>query len=220
MGKLIVLEGIDGSGKTTQYEMLCRTLKKKGREFISLEFPQYSEPSSALIRMYLNGEFGTSPEDVNPYAASSFYAVDRYASFKKIWGDYYSSGGLVVSCRYTTSNAIHQASKLERGKRIEFFKWLYEFEFSLMGLPKPDMVIYFSIPAEKAAAQIEKRNMETGQGTDIHEQSLSYLLRCHETAEMAAEFYGWTKVDTVRDGEVRSAEDIHRNVIISVEKIL
>ena len=161
MGKLIVLEGIDGSGKTTQYEMLCRTLKMKGREFISLEFPQYSEPSSALIRMYLNGEFGTSPEDVNPYAASSFYAVDRYASFKKIWGDYYSSGGLVVSCRYTTSNAIHQASKLERGKRIEFFKWLYEFEFSLMGLPKPDMVIYFSIPAEKAAAQIEKRNMKT-----------------------------------------------------------
>ncbi|NLL38414.1 MAG: thymidylate kinase [Clostridiales bacterium] len=220
MGKLIVLEGIDGSGKTTQYNMLCDALRSKDREFVSLEFPQYGEPSSALIKMYLKGEFGTAPGDVNPYAASSFYAVDRYASYKKVWGDYYSSGGLVVAARYTTSNAIHQASKLEPGKRESFFKWLYEYEFNLMGLPRPDLVIYFSVPVEKAAEYIEKRRLETGQDTDIHEKNLSYLRSCQESAEMAADFYGWIKIDAVRNGEFRNPGDIHRNVINLVEKFL
>lgn len=220
MGKLIVFEGIDGSGKTTQFNMLCESLRSRGIEFKSLEFPQYAEPSSALIKMYLSGEFGASPGDVNPYAASTFYAVDRYASYKKNWGAYYSSGGLVVAGRYTTSNAIHQASKLEYGKRKEFFSWLYDFEFNLMGLPSPDLVIYLSIPVETAADQIKKRQAETGIAGDIHEKDLIYLRSCHETAQMAAGFYGWSAVDIVKDGKLRSPDDIHREVSGLVENIL
>jgi thymidylate kinase len=144
MGKLIVFEGIDGSGKSTQFQMICARLESEGRAFQKLSFPQYSEPSSALIRMYLAGEFGKNPDDVNAYAASTFYAVDRYASFRKVWGAYYSSGGLILTDRYTTSNAVHQASKVSDHMRKDFFRWLYEFEFDLMGLPAPDDVFYLT----------------------------------------------------------------------------
>ena len=135
MGKLIVIEGTDGSGKSTQFKLLTDRLQREGRAFKQLEFPQYSEPSSALIKMYLGGEFGTRPSDVNSYAASAFYAVDRYASYKKVWGQWYEQGGLVVSGRYTTSNAVHQASKEPEEKRGDFLKWLYEFEYDRLGLP-------------------------------------------------------------------------------------
>ena len=128
MGKLIVIEGTDGSGKSTQFRLLTKRLEEENHAFQKLVFPQYSEPSSALIRMYLGGEFGSKPSDVNAYAASAFFAVDRYASFKKVWGDWYDNGGLIVSDRYTTSNAVHQASKEPEERQAEFLKWLYEFE--------------------------------------------------------------------------------------------
>ena len=128
MGKLIVIEGTDGSGKSTQFRLLTSRLEAENHRFQKLVFPQYAEPSSALIRMYLGGEFGTKPSDVNAYAASAFYAVDRYASFKKVWGQWYENGGLIVSDRYTTSNAVHQASKEPVEKQQEFLKWLYDFE--------------------------------------------------------------------------------------------
>ena len=131
MGKLIVLEGTDGSGKSTQFSLLTRRLAAENQAFQRLVFPQYSEESSALIRMYLGGEFGTSPSDVNAYAASAFYAVDRYASYKKVWGQWYEQGGLVVSDRYTTSNAVHQASKEPEEARADFLKWLYDFEYGI-----------------------------------------------------------------------------------------
>ena len=137
-GKLIVFEGTDGSGKSTQFRLLCeRTLEREGRPFRRLIFPQYQEPSSALLQMYLNGEFGPHPSDVNPYAASTFYAVDRYASWKKVWGEYYRGGGLVLSDRYTTSNAVHQACKLPEPEWEGFFQWLYDFEYGKLGLPRP-----------------------------------------------------------------------------------
>jgi dTMP kinase len=125
--------------------------------FARLTFPQYQEPSSALIKMYLNGEFGDSPEDVNPYAASTFFAVDRYASFMKSWREPYRSGSIFLTDRYTTSNALHQGAKLPENKRIDFFKWLYDFEFGLMELPKPDIVIYMDIPAHEAVKRIGER---------------------------------------------------------------
>ena len=127
MGKLIVFEGTDGSGKATQTELLCRTLTEQGVPFRRLSFPRYSEESSALIRLYLGGAFGSHPDDVNAYAASTFYAVDRYASYKKVWGEWYERGGLVLADRYTTSNAIHQASKVPQEEREDFFRWLYDF---------------------------------------------------------------------------------------------
>ena len=137
MGKLIVIEGTDGSGKSTQFRLLTQALERDHHPFRKIVFPQYSEPSSALIRMYLGGEFGSDPSDVGAYAASSFYAVDRYASYKKVWGEWYESGGLVIADRYTTSNAVHQASKEPEQKREDFLKWLYEFEYDRDASSRP-----------------------------------------------------------------------------------
>ena len=147
-GRLIVFEGTDGSGKSTQFRALCDRAARSGHSFQKLVFPQYSEPSSALIRMYLGGEFGSHPGDVNPYAASSFYAVDRYASFKKVWGTFYQSGGLVLTDRYTTSNAVHQAVKCAPEEREAFLRWLDDFEHHKMGLPRPDLVLYLDMPTD------------------------------------------------------------------------
>lgn len=211
-GKLIVFEGIDGSGKSTQYKLLCDKLSAEGLEFRSLVFPQYSEPSSALIRMYLGGEFGSRPGDVNAYAASAFFAVDRFASYKKAWGDYYENGGIIITDRYATSNAVHQASKLERDERRPFFDWLYEFEYTKMGLPAPDMVVFMDISADAASAQMRSREDATGTSADIHERDKEYLARCCEAARDAAEFYSWQRIDCLSNGRMRSIEEIHSEV--------
>ena len=212
MGKLIVIEGTDGSGKSTQFKLLTQRLEREGRQFQKLVFPQYAEPSSALIRMYLGGEFGTHPSDVNAYAASAFYAVDRYASYKKVWGEYYENGGLIVSDRYTTSNAVHQASKEAPENQGEFLKWLYEFEYDKLGLPKPDLIIYLDVPTDFTEKLMRHREADTHTKADIHEQDLSYLATCRRTGKAAAEFYGWSVIDCVRDGAMRSIEDIHEEI--------
>ena len=142
MGKLIVIEGTDGSGKSTQFRQLMEHLQKDSIDFKCLQFPRYQEESSALIRMYLDGQFGTKPTDVNAFAASAFYAVDRYASYKQDWGNYYEEGGLILSDRYTTSNAVHQASKLQGKERADYLDWLYEFEYDKLALPRPDLMIF------------------------------------------------------------------------------
>ncbi|WP_297211027.1 dTMP kinase [uncultured Flavonifractor sp.] len=212
-GKLIVLEGTDGSGKSTQFQLLCRRLEEAGIAFRKLVFPQYQEPSSALLRMYLNGEFGSHPSDVNPYAASTFYAVDRYASWTKVWGDYYRNGGLVLADRYTTSNAVHQACKLPEGEWENFFRWLFEFECGKLGLPLPDQVFYLDMPTERAVALLRSREAATHTKGDIHEVDTDYLSLCRRTALRAAEALGWTRISCVGEtGELRSPEDIHRQI--------
>ena len=212
MGKLIVIEGTDGSGKSTQFKLLTSRLEAENRAFQKLVFPQYSEPSSALIRMYLGGEFGTKPSDVNAYAASAFYAVDRYASYKKVWGQWYEEGGLIVSDRYTTSNAVHQASKEPVEKQPAFLQWLYDFEYSKLGLPAPDLVIYLDVPTDFTEAMMRRREADTNTTADIHEQDLGYLATCRRTGKSAAEYYGWTVIQCVRDGKMRSIEDIHEEI--------
>ena len=212
MGKLIVIEGTDGSGKSTQFKALTERLRREGREFKTLVFPQYSEPSSALIRMYLGGEFGTSPSDVNAYAASAFYAVDRYASYKKDWGGWYEQGGLIVSDRYTTSNAVHQTSKEPPEKQGEFLKWLYDFEYDRLGLPRPDLTIYLDVPTAFTEKLMRSREQALGTHADIHEQDLSYLATCRESGRSAAKFYGWNIIECVRDGKMRSIDDIHEEI--------
>lgn len=212
MGKLIVLEGTDGSGKSTQFRLLSQKLTEQGTDFQKLVFPQYSEPSSALIRMYLAGEFGTKPTDVNAYAASAFYAVDRYASYKKGWGEWYEQGGLILSDRYTTSNAVHQASKLPAAGQPEFLKWLYEFEYDRLGLPKPDLILYLDVPTAFTEKLMRHRELSTNTKADIHEQDTQYLATCRETGRAAARYYGWTIIDCVRDGQMRSIEDIHEEI--------
>ena len=222
MGKLIVIEGTDGSGKSTQFKLLTERLTRENVAFQKLVFPQYSEPSSALIRMYLGGEFGTSPSDVNAYAASAFYAVDRYASYKKVWGEWYENGGLVVSDRYTTSNAVHQTSKEPEEKQSEFLEWLYAFEYDRLGLPRPDLTIYLDVPTDFTEKMMRSREAATNTHADIHEQDLSYLATCRRMGKNAAAFYNWTVIECVRDGAMRSIEDIHeeiyRHVAASLEE--
>ena len=220
MGKLIVIEGTDGSGKSTQFGLLTQRLTREGRDFRQIVFPQYSEPSSALIRMYLGGEFGQRPGDVNAYAASAFYAVDRYASFKKVWGNYYNGGGLVISDRYTTSNAVHQASKEPPETRQRFLKWLYEFEYDHLGLPRPDLTLYLDVPTDFTEKLMRHRESSTGTSADIHEKDLEYLATCRETGRAAAKFYGWTVISCVKDGQMRSIEDIHEEIFRHVKNCL
>lgn len=212
MGKLIVFEGTDGSGKSTQFALLTKRLEAEGTEFRTIVFPQYSEASSALIRMYLGGEFGKSPSDINAYAASTFFAVDRYASYHKVWGEYYKSGGLIVSDRYTTSNAVHQAAKEPPEKREAFFRWLYDLEHVHMELPVPDLVIYLDVPTDITETLMRHREDVTNTRADIHEQNMDYLRLCRQTGLQAASYYGWRIVSCTKDGVLRSIEDIHEEI--------
>ena len=212
MGKLIVFEGIDGSGKSTQFDLLCDRYADEGRDFKRLRFPRYNEPSSALIKMYLGGDFGDDPDAVNAYAASAFYAVDRFASFIQDWREYYERGGLVLTDRYTTSNSIHQGAKMQPGQRELFFNWLYDFEFTYMGLPAPDLVVYLDIDAEQATLRLHRRQDETGKDGDIHEKDAMYLKQCAQTGSHAAAHYGWHKVRCFDCGHERGADEVHQEI--------
>lgn len=218
MGKLIVIEGTDGSGKSTQFRMLSQHLTDDSVEFKRLVFPRYDQESSALIRMYLGGEFGKKPTDVNAYAASAFYAVDRYASYKMDWGEWYENGGLVLSDRYTTSNAVHQASKEQDSGA--FLNWLYDFEYDKLGLPRPDLVIYLDVPTDFTEQMLRHREQDTNTKADIHEQDMEYLATCRKTGRTAAQHYGWTVINCVQDGSMRSIEDIHQQIYHLVKQCL
>lgn len=212
-GTLIVFEGTDGSGKSTQFKLLCDRLKAQGTDFQRLVFPQYDQPSSALLRMYLGGEFGTHPSDVNPYAASMFYAVDRYAAWKKVWGAGYEAGGLVLSDRYTTSNAVHQGGKLSEAEQPAFFDWLFDLEYRKMGLPQPDAVVYLDMPTEQSVRLLRSREDATHTKADIHEVDAQYLALCRQTALRAVAHYGWRRISCVdQQGNIRSIEDIHQEI--------
>ena len=220
-GRLIVLEGTDGSGKSTQFERLCKRVREEGNVYYQLVFPQYQEESSALLRMYLRGEFGDDPGDVNAYAASTFFAVDRYASWKKSWQGWYEAGGLVLADRYTTSNAVHQGSKVPVGERGEFFRWLFDFEYRRLGLPEPDLVIYLDMPTEKAVELLRQREAATQTQGDIHETDTDYLSACRDTALDAVQAYGWHLVSCVDDaGNLRSVDDIHEEIWAAVRAFL
>ena len=220
MGKLIVIEGTDGSGKSTQFKLLTQRLENEKHTFQRLVFPQYSEPSSALIRMYLGGEFGTKPSDVNAYAASSFYGVDRFASYKMDWGTYYENGGVVLSDRYTTSNAVHQTSKEPEEKREAFLKWLYDFEYDKLGLPQPDLIIYLDVPTDFTEKLLRHREQDTNTKADIHEKDMQYLATCRQIGRAAANFYGWTVISCVKDGAMRTIDDIHQEIYSYVKSCL
>lgn len=220
-GKLIVIEGTDGSGKSTQFARLCRRLEEAGRPFRRLVFPQYDKPSSALIRMYLAGAFGSHPGDVNPYAASAFYAVDRYASWKQEWGTYYQDGGLVLSDRYTTSNAVHQGCKLPEGEWEAFFRWLDDFEFERLGLPRPGLVIYLDMPTQQALRLLRQRERDTHTTGDIHEVDADYLARCRKTALAAAQCLGWRVIPCADEaGRLYTVDELHRRIWQAAERFL
>lgn len=219
-GRLIVLEGTDGSGKATQTGLLCDRLSAEGRPVRRLTFPRYEEDSSMLVRMYLSGSFGSRPGDVNAYAASAFYAVDRYASYRQDWQGDYEGGKLILADRYTTSNAVHQASKLPGGERREFLAWLFDLEYRRLGLPEPDLVIYLDMPTEAAERLMRRREAETRTQADIHERDGEYLRRCRESAGEIAAMQGWAIVSCAAGNVPRTPEDIHREVASIVNECL
>lgn len=219
-GKLIVLEGIDGSGKSTQFRLLTERLEQQGLPFRKLVFPRYDKSSSTLLRAYLSGEFGKDPGDVNAFAASTFFFVDRFASFKTDWGAFYKSGGTVICDRYTTSNAIHQGAKLPKDELNAFLDWLYDFEFRLMELPKPDIVLYMDIDLETSLSQMKTRQEQTGTTGDIHETHAGYLADCLRAGAVAADRLGWTKVCCLENGRMRGVSAIHEDIYAAVEGVL
>ena len=219
-GKLIVLEGIDGSGKSAQYRRLCARMENDGIAYTHIVFPRYDQESSSLIRMYLSGQFGTKPGDVNAYAASTFYAVDRYASYRTDWGPIYENGGLILSDRYTTSNAVHQGSKLPDEELPAFFDWLQDLEYNKMGLPQPDLVIYLDVDVETSLERMQRRQQKTHTSADIHEQDTEYLARCLRTARLAAEHYGWRKIPYLLDGKERELEEKNREIYEILRSVL
>lgn len=219
-GKLIVLEGIDGSGKSTQFKLLTSRLSDEGIAFRRVVFPRYNETSSALLKAYLNGDFGKNPEDVSAYAASTFFFVDRYASFKTDWGGFYKNGGLIICDRYTTSNAIHQGAKLPLEELPPFLDWLYDFEFKLMELPRPDLVLYMDVDLDTSLSQLKARQDKTGTTGDIHETHTDYLARCLAAGNIAADKLGWTRVRCLENGVMRAAEDIGGEIFKAVKEVL
>ena len=206
-GKLIVLEGIDGSGKSSQYRRLCARMEKDKIAYNHIVFPRYDKESSALIRMYLGGHFGEHPSDVNAYTASTFYAVDRFASYRDDWGKLYEEGGIIISDRYTTSNAVHQGCKLPDEELPAFFSWLADLEYTKMGLPEPDLVIYLDVDIETSLRRMKHRQQGTNTKADIHEKDVAYLERCLHTADKAAEHYGWKRIAFMKDGLEREADE-------------
>ncbi len=219
MGKLIVIEGVDASGKQTQTELLFQRLSNAKR----VSFPDYESQSSALVKMYLNGDFGTHADDVSPEIASVFFACDRYASFKQKWGQYYEQGGVVLADRYVTSNLIHQTCKIEEEeRRQQFISWLEEFEYGLMGLPKPDLVVFLDMPPEYAARLMANRNNKiTGEEQkDIHEKDKHYMQRAYDNAISVAKQMGWKRLVCAQDGIIKTPEQISDEVWSLVSEIL
>ena len=211
-GKLIVLEGLDGSGKATQAKRLAAALAAEGRPVREITFPNYESDSSALVRMYLAGQFGEKPDDVNAYAASSFYAVDRYAGYKADWGKFYEEGGILIADRYTTSNAVHQCSKLPPEQWEEFLHWLFDYEFRLLGLPAPDRVIYLQVDPAVSQKLMTQRYHGDETKKDVHERDVEYLSRSRKAAEFCAAHLGWCSVRCDAGGQMRSIEEIGEEV--------
>lgn len=219
MGKLIVIEGLDGSGKSTQLELLEQNLKTRGIDCKAVSFPNYQSPSSTLVKMYLGGEFGKNPNDVNAFAASVFYTVDRYASFKSDWGNYYMDGGTVVSGRYTTSNAVHQCSKLPESEWEKFLDWLYDFEYNKIAIPKPDKVIFLDMPIKVSQKLLNQRYEGDETKKDIHESDTSYLEKCRKAALFTANYSNWEIIHCSQNDEARTIEDIADDVLNQVLKV-
>ncbi len=212
-----VIEGLDGCGKSTQVELLENYLKNANKDYIRIKLPDYESQSSALVKMYLNGEFGDKPEDVNVWAASAFYAVDRYANFKSKWADDYTSGKDILADRYATSNAIYQLAKLPESEWDYYLDWLEDFEYKKMGIPEPDKVIFLDMPVEISQRLMSKRYEGDEAKKDVHEKNIQFLLTCRKAALYTAEKWGWNIINCSENGAPRKREDIHNDILSAYE---
>lgn len=220
MGKLLVIEGLDGSGKDTQTRLLSEKLTKRGLENTVISLPHYEDDSSALVKLYLGGAFGSRPGDVNAFAASSFYAVDRFAGYKTRWGADYENGKIILANRYTTSNACHQMTKLERTQWDSFLQWLFHYEYDLLGIPKPDGVIFLDMPVEVSQTLLAARYAGNEGKKDVHERDVEYLSACHEAAAYCAQKLGWKTIACAKGGKPKTVEEISDAVFSCAERIL
>lgn len=214
-GKLIIIEsGSDASGKATQTRKLYERLSAEGYNIRKVEYPNYDSESSALVKMYLRGDFGKNASDVDPYVSSTFFAADRYASYKTEWEEFYSQGGIVIADRYTTSNMVHQASKMDIEDRDKYLDWLANYEFNMYKIPEPDCVVFLDVPIDFSKKLMEnRRNKFTGEAKkDIHESDIDYLTKSYNNSLYIAEKFKWDKIDCVEDDKLRSIDDIHEEI--------
>ena len=214
-GKLFVIEGVDGRGKATQTDLLYQALQNEGKTVRKISFPNYDSPSSSLIKMYLNGEFGTDPQAVNAYATSVFFAVDRFASFRTDWHSFYEDGGIIIADRYVTSNFVHQAGKIEDvAEKERYIQWLSHLEYDIFGLPRPDCVIFLDMPPAYSLRLRQQRNtLKQGLTHDIHEEDQGYLYQAYENATAIAQHQAWHVINCVADYEIRTIEEIHQEIM-------
>ncbi len=221
MGKLFVIDGTDGSGKQTQLKMLMERFDLEGIDYRTVSFPNYDSPSSSLVKMYLSGEFGKNAKDVSAYAASTFFAVDRYATFKKDFENYYNDGGIILSDRYSTSNMVHQAGKIQdKSERDKFMKWLWDFEFNILGLPIPSEVFFLNMPIEFSLKLMANRENKFTHDSkkDIHESDKNHLIDSYNAACEVAKDYDWYEINCIKDGKIRSIDDIHEEIFKEIKK--
>ncbi|MBW6410339.1 dTMP kinase [Clostridium weizhouense] len=222
-GKLIIIEsGSDASGKATQAQKLYERLLREEYKVRKITFPNYESPACMPVKMYLNGDFGKKPEDVNAYVASTFYAVDRFASYKTEWEEFYKNGGIIIADRYTTSNMVHQAVKMEEEEKDKFLNWLYELEFNLYKLPIPDCVIFLDVPPEISQELMKDRaNKFTGEKEkDIHEKDKQYLINSYNNSLKIAEKYSWNKIKCNNGNRLKSIDEIHNEIYNKLKKYI
>ena len=223
MGKLIAIDGVDASGKQTQTTLLLSRLEKEGREVKMVSFPAYDKPSSILVKMYLNGEFGENPSDVNAYATSTLFAADRFATYRTDWGTDYNGGTIILADRYVSSNLIHQASKInDTDEKKKFLMWLDDLEYGIYNLPRPDVTIFLDMPPEYGAELMSGRlNKSNGDDKkDIHESDFSYLEKSYENAMFVAKKFNWKRISCIKDGQIRSVNEIHEDIYSIVRELL
>ena len=219
-GKLIVFEGTDGSGKTTQVQLLSQRLTREGVDFRIIDFPRYGNPFAEPAKLYLEGALGKKAGDVNAYAASAFYAVDRFASFRKDWGEDYRQGKLILCDRYATSNMVYQMGKVPREEWDRYLAWVEDFEYQKLGIPRPDLVLYLDMPIEVSQKLLLERYHGDSGKKDIHESHLDFLRACRESARYAGQRLGWREIPCAKDGEPLPVEEIHRAVLAAVSPLL
>ncbi len=220
MGLFIDLEGLDGCGKTTQTELLCKRFEKENIKYKKIKLPDYDSDSSILVRKYLNGDFGKNANDVNAFAASVLFAADRFASYTEKWKNDYLDGTLIFSDRYTPANALYQMTKLEPEEWDSYLEWLFDFEYNKIGIPEPTMVVFLDMPVEVSQKLMTSRYNGDESKKDVHECNVEFLHKCRESALYACKKYGWKVISCAENGELLSIDTINDKIYEAIKPIL
>jgi len=223
MGVLIVIDGVDASGKETQTRLLAERLEAMGKKVRRLSFPCYDKPWISPVKMYLGGEFGKNADDVGAYTASMFFAMDRFASYVTEWKEFYDSGDVIICDRYVSSNMIHQASKISgEDERKAFLSWIDDLEHNKNRLPRADITLFLDMPPEYGARLMAQRKnkIDGSDVKDIHESDKSYLEKSYNNAIFVASHFGWDRILCVDSDEIRTIEDINNELFEKVNAVI